>query len=62
VAAEIAAAGAEGPGTFAPRFLDTLAAVGPAEVRERARVSGAVGADAGASATAAFGVVAGADA
>ncbi|MFB9308585.1 hydroxyethylthiazole kinase [Agromyces hippuratus] len=63
VAAELAAAGAEGPGTFAPRFLDALAAVGPADVQERAHVSGALGDVAGASsATAAFAVAAGADA
>ncbi|MEF3405540.1 hydroxyethylthiazole kinase [Agromyces sp. CCNWLW203] len=42
VAAELAAAGAAGPGTFAPRFLDALAAVGPDDVLERARVSGAL--------------------
>lgn len=39
VAAELAADGAAGPGTFAPRFLDALSAVAPADLLRRARVS-----------------------
>jgi hydroxyethylthiazole kinase len=63
VAAELAAAGAEGPGTFAPRFLDALSAVGPEDVRDRARVSGALAGVAGASSAAgAFAAASGADA
>jgi hydroxyethylthiazole kinase len=41
VAAEIAAAGSAGPGTFAPAFLDALALVSPEDVIERARVTAA---------------------
>ncbi|MFM9859341.1 hydroxyethylthiazole kinase [Pseudoxanthobacter sp. M-2] len=39
VAGEIAADGASGPGSFAVRLLDTLAAVTPADLEARARVS-----------------------
>jgi hydroxyethylthiazole kinase len=39
VAAERAAAGAAGPGSFAVRFLDALAELEPGELTERARVS-----------------------
>ncbi|WP_022888621.1 hydroxyethylthiazole kinase [Agromyces italicus] len=42
VAAELAAEGAHGPGSFAPRFLDALAAVDAAALVERARVTGSV--------------------
>ncbi|MGW9168880.1 hydroxyethylthiazole kinase [Agromyces sp. NPDC055658] len=38
VAAELAADGAAGPGSFGPRFLDALAAVDAAELGARARV------------------------
>lgn len=40
LAAERAAAGAAGPGTFAPRFLDALADVTPSDVRRGLRLSG----------------------
>jgi hydroxyethylthiazole kinase len=40
VAAERAAAGAAGPGSFAVRFLDALAELEPGELTERARMSG----------------------
>lgn len=36
IAAELAAEGAAGPGSFAVRFLDGLAAVGPADIEARA--------------------------
>jgi hydroxyethylthiazole kinase len=39
VAAERAAAGAEGPGSFAVRFLDALAAVTPADLTAQGRVA-----------------------
>jgi hydroxyethylthiazole kinase len=39
VAAEIAAEGCTGPGTFATGFLDALADVGPADVAKRAMIS-----------------------
>ncbi|EDY45507.1 hydroxyethylthiazole kinase [Streptomyces sp. SPB074] len=39
VAAELAAGGAPGPGTFAVRFLDALAAVGDADLSARAALS-----------------------
>ncbi|HEU5476973.1 MAG TPA: hydroxyethylthiazole kinase [Gaiellaceae bacterium] len=39
VAAEDAAAGAEGPGTFHARLYDTLAALDPGTLDERARIS-----------------------
>ncbi|MFE6965473.1 hydroxyethylthiazole kinase [Agromyces sp. NPDC057679] len=42
VAAELAAEGASGPGSFAPRFIDALAAVDGATLAERARVAGSV--------------------
>lgn len=42
VAAELAAEGASGPGSFAPRFLDALAAVDAAALAERARVTGSI--------------------
>ncbi|WP_370646082.1 hydroxyethylthiazole kinase [Brachybacterium sp. ACRRE] len=37
-AAERAASGADGPGTFAPRLLDALAAIGPDELRAPGRL------------------------
>lgn len=56
VAAELAADGASGPGSFAVRLLDALSAVDAALLVERARVS--VGADADTFAVATEGVVA----
>lgn len=43
VAAEAAETQAHGPGTFVPAFLDALASVGPATIRERARIDGGTG-------------------
>ncbi|GAA1789730.1 hydroxyethylthiazole kinase [Agromyces lapidis] len=56
VAAELAADGANGPGSFAPRFIDALAAVDASTLAERARVSVAVAGLADASALAAAGI------
>ncbi|MFF2371565.1 hydroxyethylthiazole kinase [Agromyces sp. NPDC058110] len=39
IAAELAAARSDGPGSFAPAFLDALALVTPAEVTARARIT-----------------------
>jgi hydroxyethylthiazole kinase len=39
IAAELAAEGAAGPGSFAVRFLDALAAVTPADIQQRAVIA-----------------------